>query len=307
MVYNTQEEQEKAYNDELISRNAWLKDRQNGLSATRMAKVLGTDPWTPKELQHCPAQEVFLEMLEESEEAQHFDAENTREVAMEQGKALEDFLLKCLWRRTGITFARCSETVIRHPECTYETATPDAVAHDSPHILAECKTFNASVLRYLGPQLSDYVHSKFMAQMQWQMHVCAASDNYLVTLAKDRNRCGVWLVQRDQEVIDVMREFAKRLWFNHILPARQNPDETEKYLPQPSDGFPAHHPWRQWARPTIKWEEVAKRFHRDVLAKWTILKRGNWLKKGHPEDPFDLEHIIEMEANIIENHTHRND
>jgi len=304
---DSQAQQEKAYNDELIHRDHWLKDRQTGISATRVAKMLGTNPWTLPEYKHCPAQEVFMELLEEPEPAKHFDPENTREVAMEQGKSQEPFLLKALWRRTGITFGLCSEAVIRHPEAKHEIATPDAIAHSNPKILAECKTFNASVLRYLGPEVTDKVHSCFMAQMQWQMHVCAANENYLVTLAKDRNKVGVWHIKKNQGHIDVMRQMASRLWNNHVLPARADPENKKKYMPQLSDGFPGHHPWRKWAKPSVQWEEVAKRFYKDVRAKWTELMQDNWLKEGHPEDPFDLKHIMEHEAKVIENYTTRRD
>lgn len=180
-----------------MSREDWLRERQNGIGGSDSSAILGFNPWkSPFEL--------YIDKT--SDTVQEIDNE-----AIHWGNVLEDVVAEEFTRRTGIKVRRRNE-IFRHKEHDWMIANIDRDVVGERALL-ECKTTNAfNADAWEG----DQIPPAYMCQLQHYMAVLDYEKAYIAVLIGGQKF--VWKeIARDEEFIELMIEHEKDFWFNHIL------------------------------------------------------------------------------------------
>lgn len=192
------------------SRVKWLQARRSGLGASDMSAILGLNPWaTPygvwadKVTADRPVDDVVSE-------------------AAEWGHALED------------TVAR--QMAKRHPEMGKIAPTPGLLVHDDhPWMLATLdrllvprKTPNAQPICPLEVKtVSEFMYRAhwidgvppvhIQIQVQQQLAVTGFDHAYVVVLVGGQHMPKPYRIERDDETIDKIIDFAGAWWEHHVV------------------------------------------------------------------------------------------
>lgn len=180
-----------------ISRAEWLQERKKGIGGSDASAILGFNPWKS-------AFELYIDKT--SEHVEEIDNE-----AIHWGNVLEDVVAEEFTRRTGKKVRRRNQT-FRHKEHEFMIANIDRDVVGERALL-ECKTTNAFNLdAWDGEQIPP----AYICQLQHYMSVLDYEKAYIAVLIGGQKF--VWKeVERDDEFIEMMIEYEKNFWENHVL------------------------------------------------------------------------------------------
>lgn len=178
-----------------MTRAAWLAERRRGIGGSDIAAVLGMSRW-------ASPRDVWLDKTGRA-------PEKPATWAMRKGIVLEPLILEWFAERTGRRVERSG--MLRHPEHDWALVNVDALVDDDG--IAEVKTASWWVRdEWDAGQVADAAE----LQSQWGLFVTGRSKAYVIAAISDdepviRER------DRDQALIDMMRERAERFWHDHVL------------------------------------------------------------------------------------------
>ena len=180
-----------------ISRAEWLQERKKGIGGSDASAILGFNPWKS-------AFELYIDKT--SEHVEEIDNE-----AIHWGNVLEDVVAEEFTRRTGKKVRRRNQT-FRHKEHEFMIANIDRDVVGERALL-ECKTTNAFNLdAWDGEQIPP----AYICQLQHYMSVLDYEKAYIAVLIGGQKF--IWKeVERDDEFIEMMIEYEKNFWENHVL------------------------------------------------------------------------------------------
>jgi putative phage-type endonuclease len=178
-------------------RRRWLEERRRGIGGSDAAAVLGLSPW---------ASPLSLWM-----EKTHPDVDDEQTEAMEWGNAFEDVIARRMAARNGVRLGPCPG-ILAHPERPWQRATLDRYAIDrtgQPYGVVEVKNvtqFKAGEWQEGGPP-PDHV----IVQVQHQLDVTGLHQGYVAAVVGG-NQGRWWAVERDDDLIEMLRAEEARFW-----------------------------------------------------------------------------------------------
>lgn len=193
-----------------LTRTEWLAERRKGIGGSDIAAILGLNPYT------TPLQ-VWLDKVHGSE-----DIDND---AMEWGRRLEDVVAQ--------KFAD------EHPDLTLTTsglivdvdgpflANPDRLTSDGG--VLECKTAGE---RAAAAWDDDGTPESYLCQLQWYLGVTGRDHGWIACLIGGR-RYVERPFERDDRLIDAMRERAAQWWADHVeamVPPPAVPPDDDRFM-----------------------------------------------------------------------------
>jgi len=194
------------------TRAMWLAQRRNGIGGSDIAAILGLNPY------RTPLQ-VWLDKTQGSED---FDND-----AMEWGRRLES--------------AVADKFSDAHPECA-PLATPGIIFDEFEPIffanvdritadgaVLECKTAGERAAHQWD---DDAVPDAYLMQLQWYLGVLGAPRGWIACLIGGR-RYVERHVERDDRLINAMRERAAQWWADHVealVPPPATPPDDDRYM-----------------------------------------------------------------------------
>lgn len=191
-----------------MSREDWLKCRQEGIGGSDVSAILGLNKYS------SPLK-VYMDKVEpvgmtEENDYMHF------------GNVLEDIVAKEFGDRTGFKVQR-SSFMWQHPVHKFMLANVDRLIYHPEHGwgVLECKT--ASEYRKEDFD-GDVIPEEYLLQLLHYLYVMDLKYGYLAVLIGG-NTFRYFRVDRDEEVITMIVDLEKEFWENHVLP--KNPPEID--------------------------------------------------------------------------------
>lgn len=209
-----------------MTRDEWLAARRTGIGGSDIAAILGISPWrTP------------LDVWRSKVEPQPEPADLPE--PMYWGQILEDLVAREYMRREGRRVQRVN-TLLRHPAHMWAIATIDrAVVRDRTRArtdrqgrlvgaegILECKTAHALKGDEWGrPDDPDAIPAPYAAQGMWYLAVTGLPwCDFAVLIGGQRFL--VRRLERDEETIRSMLEFAGDWWKRHVEERTPPPPKT---------------------------------------------------------------------------------
>lgn len=215
-------------------------DRTRFVGGSDIGAILGVSPYRS-------IVDVWLDKI-----APESRDDSGNQVAKRRGSRLEPYLLDMIREEYGVEVLHRNERYV-DPKVPYFAAEIDAETADEN---VELKTVHPFLAKEWGTLDSDELPLHYLAQVQWGLGI------------RDRQRCRVfaligddlrpYVVDRDQETIDALRERASDFWTRFVMPKERPPlayddphtIETLKRLFPGTDGTTLdadedHKHWRQ--------------------------------------------------------------
>lgn len=184
------------------NRARWLAARRQGIGGSDAAAVLGLSPWeSPLSL-----------WVDKTRPA----GDDQRTEAMRWGTVLEDAIAREMAKEYGIRLGPCPG-LLAHPHRPWQLATVDRYVVDRtrrPTAVVEVKTANAFAAGEWaagGPPPNHVV-----IQVQHQLDVTGLDVGYVAALVGG-NQPRWWALERDEELLGMLRRAEERFWTDHIL------------------------------------------------------------------------------------------
>lgn len=196
-----------------------IENRRDGITATDVAAVVGVHPYKS-------AVDVWAE---KTGQAQPFDG-NTR---TKWGEILEPVIRADYEERKGVRVE--TRGTLSHPDHPWMKATPDGLVYvgndNEPDRGLEIKCHTMHLAYLYGAPGSDEVPQYELCQVSWGMGVTSLRRWDLVAFIDGQP--ADYVIDRDQELIDMLRERAERFRRDHVL----------ANVPPPPDGSAAYTSW----------------------------------------------------------------
>lgn len=180
-----------------MTRKEWLMERTKGIGGSDASAILGFNPWKS-------AFELYIDKT--SGRIEEIDND-----AIHWGNVLEDVVAEEFTRLTGKKVRRRNVT-FHHPEHNFMIANIDRDVVGEKALL-ECKTTNAfNADAWEG----EHIPPAYICQLQHYMAVLDYEKAYIAVLIGGQKF--VWKeVERDDEFIEMMIEYEKNFWEEHVL------------------------------------------------------------------------------------------
>jgi putative phage-type endonuclease len=205
----------------------WLEERKTYLGGTDIAAILGLHPY-------ISAAQVWRRK-------KGFEGETALNQAMVHGQNLEGYVATCYGNVTGRKLEK--SRLYRDPEIPFFAANPDFEVIGESRLL-ECKTAGYFAGQIFGAE-TDAVPDQYLVQCMWQMAVTGAQAVDLAVLI-DGNDFRIYPIERDQELINTLRDKAFKWWMTYI----------EADNPPPISGMQADTDWVKSSYPQSYEEEL---------------------------------------------------
>lgn len=201
-----------------MDRQQWLEQRRSGIGGSDVAGILGLSKWsTPLD--------VYLSKIGEAEEKELTPA-------MHWGNVLEPVLLAEFQRQTGIDL-QPPASMIRSQDNPFMIANVDRLTGDGQ--IVECKTARSDA--DWGEAGSGEIPVYYQTQVQHYMAVLGAQITYVPVLIGGSD-FRIYVVERDQGIIEDMIEAERSFWFDHVCakvpPDPLNATDAKKIWPRDS-------------------------------------------------------------------------
>jgi putative phage-type endonuclease len=204
------------YGSDVSDRQAWLKLRRTGVTASEAGVILGLSRWS------SPTALFFQKRGELDDEI-----ENDQ---MRLGRVLEPYVLQRFTEMTGQRLEYAG--LLQNQERPWQLCTPDALVTDATFIVpVEGKT--AVSEDQWGKSGTPEIPLAYRAQLLWQMDVIGAPVGYLCVLFLRSGEPRWYQVEWDAEDVGVMRDAALEfLDFleRGVLPPTDASEATQKAL-----------------------------------------------------------------------------
>ena len=200
-------------NTKNMDRLDWLKARQSGIGGSDVAAIMGLNKWK------SPI-DVWVDKTTAVQE-------NEPSEAAYWGIVLEDVVAGEFQRRTGLRIRRCNQ-LLQHSEYPYMIANIDREIVgrlNGQRVGLECKTAS----EYRKDEWSDEeIPAEYILQCQHYMAV-TGFDAWWITVLIGGNKFIYKLIDRDEEIIQMLIEQEGIFWHRYVVP---------KVMP-PADGSEA--------------------------------------------------------------------
>jgi len=203
------------------------EDRDTGIGASEIAKVVGVSrfggPWN-----------LYATKL-------HLIGPEPPNEAMSWGVRLQKLVAEVFTETTGLKHV-WKDQLVRHPERSWQFASPDALVCTSPMQILEVKTAYSEA--GFGRSLSAEVPLEYLLQIQWQMNTLRMLSGYLAALIfpARHDKFRYYRLAYDPELGDFLVEQAERFWYDHVL----------LKVPPPLDASPEAKAWLERRYPQEK-------------------------------------------------------
>lgn len=191
-------------------------DRRQGIGASEAATVLGLSPWqTPTELW----------LSKTGDEPVYLSTGDDQTPAMEWGHRLEPAILEKYNEEMGWAGAVPPAETRMHPDGLPIFATPDGLPADGC-VDAKCTNFDMD----WGEEGTDEVPDHYMVQGVIQMAVFDRPWVDFAVLFLSRRRFGIWRVERDRALEDVVLDRLSVWWSDHVVGGEPPDPGATSYL-----------------------------------------------------------------------------
>lgn len=206
-----------------MTKEEWLKERKSGIGASEIASIMGIGYKTDGDIYLDKVTEEIIEIP---------DNENMRRGREREADVADMFQYE---RQSWRVIADDGYVLIRHPDRPYCFATPDrhvvVPVVDGDEVteewcVLECKhTRREDAWKWKRGEIPP----DYFAQVQWQMYCTCRQTGFFAWIYEDlytEQEEFHWLrIERNDEFIQMMIEFADDFWLNKVLP-RNPPDST---------------------------------------------------------------------------------
>lgn len=176
----------------------WLQQRKKGIGGSDIAAILGLNKW------NSPIK-LYMEKIGEAPDEQAGEAAYW-------GNVLEEVVAQEFSKRTGLKVRR-RNAILQHDEHSYMLANVDRLIVGRKEGL-ECKTAS----EYLKNAWDEEsVPDAYFVQCQWYMNITGYKKWHLAVLIGG-NKFRHFEVERDDELINIMKMKAVEFWTEHVLP-----------------------------------------------------------------------------------------
>lgn len=174
-------------------------DRTKFLGGSDIAALLGISPWKN-------AVDLWIDKTTPRRE----DGRNF--AAKRRGSRLEPYVLDMIREEHGLAIARRNERYV-DPDVPFFAAEVDAETEDGENI--EIKTVHPFKAGEWGQAQTDELPLHYVAQVQWGLGITRREVCKVFALIGDDLR--PYVVTRDDELVDNLRERARAFWTDHVL------------------------------------------------------------------------------------------
>ncbi|MGY5239171.1 YqaJ viral recombinase family nuclease [Clostridium tertium] len=187
-----------------LNHNEWLRARRSGISGTDVGAIAGIS-------RYKSPMKIYLEKtIDETEEV-----ENEK---MYFGKVMESVVAKeFALRNPGFKISKVN-AVLKHKDYEFAIGNIDRLIRNEngERGILEVKT----VSEYMKGYWSDNeVPLEYMVQLQWYMFITGTNFGYFAALIGG-NKFIQKYIERDDELIEMLKNIAKDFWENNILKNR---------------------------------------------------------------------------------------
>ncbi|MEG0772867.1 YqaJ viral recombinase family protein [Clostridium sp.] len=191
-----------------LTHEQWLEARKLGITGTDVGGIAGVSKYsTPMK--------VYLDKVG------HLEPVEDNEM-MYWGRVMEDVIAKEFQSRNGMKVSKVN-AILKHPEYGWAIGNADRLITNSEGEkgILEIKTASEYVKNLWE---GEEVPVQYMVQLQWYMFVTGVSYGYFAALIGG-NKYVQKYVQRDDDLIEMVKNLAKSFWKNHVL--AKNPPMIE--------------------------------------------------------------------------------
>ena len=187
----------------------------------------------------------------------------------EWGDLMEPVLLGVLSERTGKSFL--PNSVVRVGKEPWMLATPDGVAIDparpGENIIGEAKTVTAWAAPEWGEEGTDQIPEKYLAQVQWQMHVTGIKRTAVV--AEIHHEIRIYWVEYDKAIGDALERIGREFWQYVTSDTPPPMDGTEGASRTLLELFPEHRKG-EYVEPTSDSLQLVEEYRiaRQTMGEW---------------------------------------
>lgn len=185
-------------------------DRSLYLGSSDIAAVLGISPWRS-------AVDLWLDKVDPQPE----DGRNAK--AKARGTRLEPYLRDMVESEFGLKIARYNQRYV-DINVPYLAAEVDAETYDGDNI--ELKTASPFARKEWGEEGSDELPLHYNAQVQFALGVTGRQRCRVFALIGDDLK--PYVIERDEETIDAMRERCVEFWERFVIPKVRPPLDFER-------------------------------------------------------------------------------
>lgn len=200
-----------------INREEWLNLRTKGIGGSDVSIIAGLNPYNSV-FQLWMEKTGMMKVLEDTEnEYTHF------------GNVLEPVVRSEFTRRTGMEVKE-HHCIYQHSQFPYMLANLDGTVVDNgEECIFEAKTASA----YKEKQWHDSIPQEYLLQIQHYMAVTNMRKTYIAVLIGG-NHFIYHIVERDEELIQLIIDLEKSFWNNNVLgmiqPVPDGSEATSNYL-----------------------------------------------------------------------------
>lgn len=190
-------------------RDAWLDERRKGIGSSDAALLMGVAEGNDTE---------YMLWLDKTARAQHGEQTGP----MQRGVWLEPHVVDFFAARTGLVVRRCG--LVAHRDTPILRATPDRLVEDGGCL--EVKTIGAWAK--VGAEWRDGgIARHAYVQAQWQLMVTGRSHAWFAAYTIDQEPQIRGPVERDDPLIDRMRNRAQIWWDTYVVKDEAPPIDLE--------------------------------------------------------------------------------
>jgi putative phage-type endonuclease len=185
-----------------MNEKEWQDFRHNGIGGSDVSAILGLNKWKTK-------LQIYMEKTGQWEQDDLSDNQ-----AVHFGNKLEQVVADEFSERTGLKVIK-NNFVLQHPEHAFMFANIDREIIDPERGrgVLECKTTSA----WNKDAWSDSeVPKEYMVQVQHYLSVTGYEFAYIAVLIGGNNY-DHWLIERDEELIEILIDQERIFWNEHIL------------------------------------------------------------------------------------------
>lgn len=180
-------------------------DRQKFIGGSDVAAILGISPWKT-------ATDLWLDKIQPPRE----DGSNA--AAKRRGSRLEPYICDMIEQEHGLAIARRNERYI-DPMVPFFACEVDAETTAGENV--EIKTVHPFKAKEWGEHDTDQLPLHYVAQGQWGLGITGRKVCRVFALIGDDLK--PYVVERDDETIEAMREKASEFWHRFVVPQLRPP------------------------------------------------------------------------------------
>ncbi|WP_047150995.1 YqaJ viral recombinase family protein [Aneurinibacillus tyrosinisolvens] len=183
-----------------LSQEEWEQWRRGGISGSDIGAICGVDKW------RSPIA-VYLEKIGQLPEREDNEY-------MYFGRLLEEVVADEFSRRTGYKIQR-RNAILQHPQNKWAIGNIDRLILDAErgNGVLEVKTASEFVRKEWE---DDNIPEAYQLQLQWYLYITGLTWGAFAVLIGG-NKFRYKIIERDEELIELMVRICKNFWENHVL------------------------------------------------------------------------------------------